>query len=583
MCTTNPGALDEFARVATEYGKKYPATMFSLSPNDSGNFCECANCRAMDREKFPDGTPVLSDRIVTYANEIAKRVNKVLPDQTFGLYAYGLFADPPTYAKPDPHVYVMAVLNGTNMLYHSDEFVKTHLEKGLLPWKKMTGQLFFYDCPEGMGIIDLPCMHKGILKKLFKNLSAAGITGFDMNNGTSFAPSGLNNYLNLKMAWNPSADIDAIYADALPKCYGEKSAPLIRKYFDAVEGRWGSFINDALKNQNRALGDVRTFPECLATVYPGIYEEGMPLLKSALALTNDKGQQARISLLIDNLEYTRLTLDVYNASKKVTASSNPSKDDVVKARDAAKAWVGYVEDHKNTNLINSAPAIYRVQQGNNLPFLPDAYEFMLLKMSGGKSTVNVRKVTSVPAVDGDLSDAAWQGAQELPVNLRKDDASKSDIRTVAKVARDSANLYIGIRCDEPAVSQVKDTITKHGGAVWNENEVEIFFDSANSKKGYHQLLINSLGAYADFRNENGKLSPWESNANIAVKKDAGGWTMEIAIPLASFGGEAPMGGDIWGFNICRVRSVGNVHEYTCWSPTFGLFGQPNRFGNMIFK
>ena len=42
-------------------------------------------------------------------------------------------------------------------------------------------------------------------------------------------------------------------------------------------------------------------------------------------------------------------------------------------------------------------------------------------------------------------------------------------------------------------------------------------------------------------------------------------------------------GDIWGMNFCRVRRTVNPGEYSCWSPTFGDFNRPERFGRIVVK
>ena len=42
-------------------------------------------------------------------------------------------------------------------------------------------------------------------------------------------------------------------------------------------------------------------------------------------------------------------------------------------------------------------------------------------------------------------------------------------------------------------------------------------------------------------------------------------------------------GDIWGMNFCRVRRTVNPSEYSCWSPTFGDFHRPERFGRIVIK
>jgi hypothetical protein len=42
-------------------------------------------------------------------------------------------------------------------------------------------------------------------------------------------------------------------------------------------------------------------------------------------------------------------------------------------------------------------------------------------------------------------------------------------------------------------------------------------------------------------------------------------------------------GDIWGMNFCRARRTVAPDQYSCWSPTFGDFNRPERFGRIVIK
>ncbi len=585
MCTTNPKGLDKFAEIIikTAPSPGLEGCMFTLSPNDSGNFCECKNCRSLDVEKLPDGKPVLSDRMVTYCNEVAKRVNKVLPKQTFGFYAYSYYMLPPRKTALDPHVNVMHVLNDVGVLYYSDKMSESYLNKMLIPWKKMTGTLYFYSHPEGMGNMALPCMHKGAIKKLYADLDKAGVTGFSMNNSEPVNASVLNNYLYLKMAWNPKADIDAVYADALEKCYGEKAAPYVRQYFNIVETAMAKYA-DSIK-VDLALGSAHRFPDLLDAVYDGLYEKGMPLLKKAAEMQTDKNQKYRLQMLMDNLEYCRDTVELYKLSQKIIKSSVKNKQEVLKAVELANKRLAYLEEKNKQGQINQSWAV-RPEKDYNLPLSPKIYLAILNEMNGGGKTAGAVYLTNKPAVtiDGRLDEPFWAGIPALKVNLNKDDGEPYGIATMAKVCYDKDNLYIGVRCEEPLTTEIKDTCRLHDGPVWNENELEFFFDINNVQKDFKQIMVNTLGTITDVESINGKGNmKWESDAQVTVAKDANSWTLEMRVPFKTLGGNIPHPGAIWGFNICRVRNTVKPSEYTCWNPTFGGFGKPERFGKLIFR
>jgi hypothetical protein len=584
MCTTNKEALDEFAKVIIEKRKNNPQVMFSLSPNDGGNHCECEKCRALDVETAPDGTPVMTDRYMTYCNEIAQRVCKTLPDQKFGMYAYSFYRNPPQKTKLNPNVFICDVMNGVALQYQSEEIVRDHLKKRLLPWKKMVDNLLFYTFPSGMGSQDLPGEFPNGIGRLFDNLSKAEVKGIQMNLPSSTGSTGLNKYLFMKMAWNPSRNIEKVYDDALKKCYGEKAAPYILDYFDEVESRLKRFAQKGIK-MNLAMGSVRSMPQIIDFSYSGLCEKGMPLLQKAIASTDDENQKARIKILMDNLELTKMTVDLYALSKKIIGNQNPSPELILQARDIAKKRRETFAKLNQSLLYGlNEKSIMEQEKIFNLPFDPKVYDFMLLAAKGGKKKATAKPVKQAPVIDGKLDDEAWKGLEELNVNLNKDNASPSKLKTVAKIARDKDFLYISVYSEEPNAKKIVDSVKKHDGEVWKENEIELFFDSNNDQKSYYQFCINTLGTVMDKRKTaNGKSDKlWDSKAKTATSKGDDYWTMEIAIPLESLSDKIRPG-DIWGFNICRVRTVDYPREYTCWSPTFGLFGKPKRFGKLILR
>ena len=96
------------------------------------------------------------------------------------------------------------------------------------------------------------------------------------------------------------------------------------------------------------------------------------------------------------------------------------------------------------------------------------------------------------------------------------------------------------------------------------------------------LIINSLGTIYDEAISNGqKNRVWNSNSKTAVSRTKNGWVVELAIPFSKLSGTTPRIGAIWGFNLCRVRPMSKQHF--AFSPTFGLFAKPERFGKLIFK
>jgi Domain of unknown function (DUF4838)/Carbohydrate family 9 binding domain-like len=578
MCTTNSGALDAFSQSILRDTEHLKAT-FSLSPNDGGGHCECTKCRALDVEKLPNGDPVLTDRYVTYCNEVAKRVLAKDPTKTFGFYAYSFYSNPPRKTKLNSSVRVMHVLNDTGILYYSPEIRKLYVSKKLLPWKQAVGELYFYTTPSGMGNIALPNFHKTSIKHLFADLKRVGVTGISMNNVESFDATGLNNYLYEQLAWNPSADIDTLYSDALDKCYGKAAAPYVEKYFATVEAALAKYA-DSIRI-NMALGSAKRFPGLLEISYNDLFQKGIPFLKQALAQSATKNQKIRLQMVVDNLKYCRDTVELYQLSKKVL-KSKPSRAEVLKAIKLAERRRAYLKRLAKAGRLNMK-RILTTEKGSYLPFDPQIYRTLLVNLSGGvrKATVSWLKKGTAPKLDGKLNDPCWAKAKPFTLDYDNRTGVKIKLKTIAKAAYDSKYLYLGVYCQEPKMAEIKDSCRKLDDPVWNENNLDIFFAPKNSKDLKH-IIVNSLGTICDVDMPNGKNNmAWNSNTKTAVSRTKDGWIVEMAIPFSQLSGKTPRIGAIWGFNLCRVRPMSK--QYFAFSPTFGLFAKPERFGKLIFK
>jgi len=108
LCTTNEDVIEIFADAAISAFDEDPdLKSFSLSPNDGYNWCHCDACEALDSPEARGTERGKADRVVTFANEVARRVKERHPDRWLAFYAYAGCVKPPTYADPDDNVLVV--------------------------------------------------------------------------------------------------------------------------------------------------------------------------------------------------------------------------------------------------------------------------------------------------------------------------------------------------------------------------------------------------------------------------------------------------------------------------------------------
>ncbi|HAH87360.1 MAG TPA: hypothetical protein DCL60_08315, partial [Armatimonadetes bacterium] len=213
--------------------------------------------------------------------------------------------------------------------------------------------------------------------------------------------------------------------------------------------------------------------------------------------------------------------------------------------------------------------------------LTDAEVVEEYKKGGGTARLtsgNLPKINEAPSLDGALSDPCWQKA--LKVDLVSNNTGKTPkAPTAAYTCYDDKNLYIAFLCKEPFMDKIKANVTERGGAVWNDDCVEIFIDPGLSRKNYYHFMVNSknVQSNAKWDGPNNEERGWDGEWQSSTSLQPDGWTAEIKIPLSNFALASDVGSS-WGINLCRERKT--EPENTSWSPTFGAFHSPEKFGTI---
>lgn len=179
---------------------------------------------------------------------------------------------------------------------------------------------------------------------------------------------------------------------------------------------------------------------------------------------------------------------------------------------------------------------------------------------------------------GDLRDPAWEKAEVLDdfVDYREQD-HPARARTSIRLLYDTRNLYLGVVCDEPGISEPKstdDTRDKETDRWPPGYSIEVFLRPDRRRPDYYQLAAGPFGGRYDSK---GKDSSWNGTWHSAAKRTPNGWTLEMAVPFSDFGVTPPKPGESWGINICR-----NGAAISTWVPVGREFHRPDRFGLLVF-
>lgn len=169
-------------------------------------------------------------------------------------------------------------------------------------------------------------------------------------------------------------------------------------------------------------------------------------------------------------------------------------------------------------------------------------------------------------VDGKLSEPAWEKApvQSGFVRFKAAKTDKLDARTEFRVLAGKDSLYIGIRCAEPLMGELK---APSSGPLWYVDGIELFMSPTGQPDEYYQFLVTAGNMrWCLWYGESGVIKPdpyaplWTSA--VYLGKDF--WSAEIQLPLNGFymtrsGNWKPE----WLFNVVRNRRT--VREESTWS------------------
>ena len=314
LCVSNPAV---WKQIVADWAKNPNRNRFiGVCENDSGNYCECPECRKLDMPPRP-GTKWyddLSDRYVYFANQVLKEARKIDPNAAACHYAYSVYRNPPRREKLDPAVYIGLVAAGEDL----EELIKGWYQAGA---RKI------YLRPNALHInTPLPM---GCEKTLFFPLKTAircGIIGTSYDTLHGFWDiSGLGDYVLARCHVDSSKDYDH-WLDEFCSAFGP-AAPEAKAYFDYFHKEiWTKRI---VPNREKIIeaGRYGNFRRGLMWNLGSYYRESDfdaidKILRRGLEKKLSPQQHRRLETLLLVNEHSRLTFRAMSAKrlKKIRAA-----------------------------------------------------------------------------------------------------------------------------------------------------------------------------------------------------------------------------------------------------------------------
>lgn len=241
ICWSNP----EVRRIITEKLKRWileepEMTVFSVTQNDWGEYCQCEECRKIQQKYARDGEPSLSAPIVLAVNSVAQEIakwqktdervkNRKIFIETF---AYNYTRTAPKGIKIEDNVIIRFCAKGDRLHKFSENFaINNKLIKDFENWKSIAENVFVW---EYMANACMPISYNTFMRVMperFKYFSEQNIVGMFAQYEAYGAIGPLfkaNQYVFAKLLWNPDIDYVKEYNEFMDY-YFREAAPYLKE------------------------------------------------------------------------------------------------------------------------------------------------------------------------------------------------------------------------------------------------------------------------------------------------------------------------------------------------------------------
>jgi len=186
-----------------------------------------------------------------------------------------------------------------------------------------------------------------------------------------------------------------------------------------------------------------------------------------------------------------------------------------------------------------------------------------LAVPGPAAALAIRARPQAPHLDGRLDDPAWATAQTISgfVQREPNEGRPATERTDVKVVFTDDAIYVGVRAFDSHPEAIVGRLTRRdqdSPSDW----IGVAIDSYHDRRTAFLFYVNPAGVKRDLYlfNDTDQDDSWDGIWDVAVSRDAGGWTAEFRIPFSQL--RFPHGATAFGFNV--VRKISRLNEESHW-------------------
>jgi len=168
-----------------------------------------------------------------------------------------------------------------------------------------------------------------------------------------------------------------------------------------------------------------------------------------------------------------------------------------------------------------------------------------------RPTLHAVRATSPIAIDGDLSDAAWQAAPEFTdfTQHDPDDGKPASLRTSVRIVYDDKAIYFGAKMTD---DHRPTALLARRDALVNDDFLSINIDSQHDRLSGNAFTVTPADEQSDtvLYNDIGEEPSWDGVWESVTKIVPDGWIAEVRIPFSQLRFPERRS-QVWGLNITR--------------------------------
>lgn len=238
-CLSNPEVVKLAIDQVRRWLKEHPeATIISVSQNDTGNWCRCESCKALDEA---EGSPCAS--LLKFVNAIAADIEHDYPNISIDTLAYQYTRKPPKTLRPRRNVIIRLCSIECCFAHPLASCASKENERfrnDIIAWQPVAPRLYVWDYTPNFGHYQQPFPNFDVLQpnvQFFVEHSVKGL--FEQGNysgGGNGELGPLRAYLLAKLLWNPGTDLQQHTKEFCAAYYGE-AAPRLLDYLELLENQ----------------------------------------------------------------------------------------------------------------------------------------------------------------------------------------------------------------------------------------------------------------------------------------------------------------------------------------------------------